>query len=90
MPKFVDFTQHLIAPLGNVISVELHNVQFNLSNCADNATIEVSDGTIELCDMISLTFHIPFHFFVLMAMFSYSKWKYYFNFFTMLFSNEDL
>jgi hypothetical protein len=41
MPKFVDFSQHLIAPLGNVISIELQNVQFDQSSCEDNATIEV-------------------------------------------------
>lgn len=52
MPNFVDFNQRLIAPLGNVISIELHDVQFDLSQCADNATIEVSDGNDELCELI--------------------------------------
>lgn len=53
MPNFVDFNQRLIAPLGNVISIELQNVQFNISSCADNATIEVSDGNNELRKLIS-------------------------------------
>lgn len=52
MPKFVDFTQHLIAPLGNVISIELQNVQFDQSNCDDNATIEVRE--------LSVNFYIIF------------------------------
>lgn len=56
MPNFVDFNQRLIAPLGNVISIELQNVQFNMSSCADNATIEVSDGNDELRKLISSTF----------------------------------
>jgi hypothetical protein len=56
MPKFVDFTQHLIAPLGNVISIELQNVQFDQSNCNDNATIEVRE-LIEYLNSSSTTSH---------------------------------
>lgn len=41
MPAFIDFTQHLIAPLGDVISVELQGVEFGDKGCDDNSSIEV-------------------------------------------------
>lgn len=41
MPPLIDFTQHLIAPLGDVISIELQGVEFGEKGCDDNSSIEV-------------------------------------------------
>lgn len=41
MPEGIDYTQHLIAPPGDVISVELRGVQFTENGCNDSAVIEV-------------------------------------------------
>jgi hypothetical protein len=41
MPQNIDFTQHLIAPLGDVISIELHGVEFIENGCNDTNAIEV-------------------------------------------------
>jgi hypothetical protein len=42
MPEHIDYTQHVIAPLGYVISIELHGVQFAENGCNDGSLIEVS------------------------------------------------
>lgn len=41
MPESIDYTQHLIAPSGDVISIELRGVQFTENGCNDSAIIEV-------------------------------------------------
>lgn len=41
MPESIDYTQHLIAPPGDVISIELRSVQFTENGCNDSAVIEV-------------------------------------------------
>lgn len=41
MPPNVELVQHFIAPLGEIISVELHGVQFVDDDCVDNSTLEV-------------------------------------------------
>jgi hypothetical protein len=41
MPPLIDFTQHLIAPLGDVISIELQGVEFGEKSCDDNSSVEV-------------------------------------------------
>jgi hypothetical protein len=43
LPQNIDFTQHFIAPLGEIISVELQGVRFSNNGCEDNSTIEVID-----------------------------------------------
>ncbi|XP_058443100.1 uncharacterized protein LOC131425318 isoform X3 [Malaya genurostris] len=58
-PFEVDFTQHLIAPLGTVILLELHGVGFSEHGCYKTGFIEVYDnyadknGTLwHLCEII--------------------------------------
>lgn len=41
MPAFIDFTQHLIAPLGNIITVKLNGLRFGGKDCENDAHIEV-------------------------------------------------
>ena len=41
MPESIDYTQHLIAPSGDVISIELRGAQFTENGCNDSAVIEV-------------------------------------------------
>ncbi|KAL7030062.1 hypothetical protein ACKWTF_006501 [Chironomus riparius] len=43
MPESIDYTQHLIAPSGDVISIELRSVQFTENGCNDSAVIEIYD-----------------------------------------------
>lgn len=38
----IDFTQHLIAPLGYVINLELYGVEFSDRGCEDHSVLEVS------------------------------------------------
>lgn len=38
----IDFTQHLIAPLGYVINLELYGVEFSDRGCSDHSVLEVS------------------------------------------------
>lgn len=45
MPESIDYTQHLIAPSGDVISIELRGLQFSENGCNDSATIEVCINT---------------------------------------------
>lgn len=42
MPEEADFTQHLIAPFGYNILLELHNVEFTNVECQDRNLFEVS------------------------------------------------
>ncbi|XP_073829879.1 uncharacterized protein isoform X3 [Musca autumnalis] len=44
MPENVDFTQHLVAPFGHNILLELHDVEFSENGCPDNNIIEVYDN----------------------------------------------
>lgn len=41
LPRNIDFTQHFIAPLGDIISIELQGVRFFDDGCEENSTIEV-------------------------------------------------
>lgn len=41
LPYDVDYTQHLIAPLGEVILLELYGVGFSQYGCRDTGFIEV-------------------------------------------------
>jgi hypothetical protein len=41
MPSAVDFTQHLMAPLGYVVSIELQGVEFAENGCDGNESLEV-------------------------------------------------
>jgi hypothetical protein len=41
MPSAVDFTQHLMAPLGHVVSIELQGVEFAENGCVGNESLEV-------------------------------------------------
>lgn len=40
-PEIFEFTQYLIAPLGHVISIELHGMQFGDNDCHDNTSVQV-------------------------------------------------
>lgn len=58
LPVNVDFTQHIVAPIGKVILLELHGVAFSKEGCRFGSSIEVLDnyadnnGTWwELCDV---------------------------------------
>lgn len=58
LPLDVDFTQHLIAPIGTNVLIELHGVSFSKEGCRFGSSIEVNDnyadnnGTWwELCDV---------------------------------------
>uniref|UniRef100_A0A6E8PJD8 Uncharacterized protein n=1 Tax=Aedes aegypti TaxID=7159 RepID=A0A6E8PJD8_AEDAE len=58
MPYEIDFTQHLIAPLGDVILLELHGVGFSEHGCHKSGFIEIFDnyadknGTLwHLCEL---------------------------------------
>ncbi|CRK91200.1 CLUMA_CG004883, isoform A [Clunio marinus] len=60
LPKFFDFTQYLIAPVGNVISIELYGMEFGEHDCADGSSVQIHDkyaetnGTIwRLCSAMS-------------------------------------
>lgn len=44
MPQDVEFTQHLIAPLGDVILLELYGVGFRKNGCPNGAGIEIYDN----------------------------------------------
>ncbi|XP_075158958.1 uncharacterized protein LOC142232130 [Haematobia irritans] len=44
MPENVDFTQHLVAPFGHNILLELYDVEFTENGCPDNNIIEVYDN----------------------------------------------
>lgn len=61
LPIDVDFTQHLIAPVGYNILLELHGVSFSKEGCHYGSSIEVNDnyadnnGTWwELCDVTDI------------------------------------
>ncbi|KAG5683953.1 hypothetical protein PVAND_013208 [Polypedilum vanderplanki] len=61
MPESIDYTQHLIAPASDVISIELHGLQFTENGCNDSTTIEIFDkyadhnGTFwQLCSINSV------------------------------------
>ena len=41
VPTDVDFTQHLVAPVGDVILLELHGVGFSDNDCHGRSSIEV-------------------------------------------------
>ena len=43
MPENVDYTQHLLAPFGDNILLELHGVEFSDNGCEDNNILEVSE-----------------------------------------------
>lgn len=45
LPANIDFTQHLIAPLGDVILLEVYNVGISDTDC-HNARIEVIVGVL--------------------------------------------
>ncbi|XP_058063429.1 uncharacterized protein LOC131213412 [Anopheles bellator] len=58
IPLDVDYTQHLIAPLGTVILLELYGVGFSQHGCRDTGFIEIydnytdSNGTLwHLCEL---------------------------------------
>lgn len=42
IPPNIDFSQHLIAPLGDVILLEMYNVGFSENGCQNGDSIEVS------------------------------------------------
>lgn len=42
LPTNIDFTQHLIAPVGEIILLELHGVGFSDKNCRNGGSLEVS------------------------------------------------
>ncbi|XP_062537723.1 uncharacterized protein LOC134206060 isoform X2 [Armigeres subalbatus] len=44
MPFEIDFTQHLVAPLGEVILLELHGVGFSEHGCHKSGFIEIYDN----------------------------------------------
>ncbi|XP_055617633.1 uncharacterized protein LOC129762992 isoform X3 [Toxorhynchites rutilus septentrionalis] len=44
IPYEIDFTQHLIAPLGEVIMLELHGVGFSERGCHESGFIEIYDN----------------------------------------------
>lgn len=44
MPQDIEFTQHLIAPLGDVILLELYGVGFRKNGCSNGAGIEIYDN----------------------------------------------
>lgn len=42
VPTFVNFSQHLSVPIGNVLSIELHDVKFGSEQpCDDGSSVEV-------------------------------------------------
>ncbi|XP_055912798.1 uncharacterized protein LOC129946580 isoform X2 [Eupeodes corollae] len=43
-PENVDFTQHLVAPFGDNILLELHGVEFSDNGCPGNNVIEIYDN----------------------------------------------
>lgn len=45
MPENVDFTQHLVAPFGHNILLELYDVEFAENGCPDNNIIEVCSSS---------------------------------------------
>lgn len=44
IPPNIDFSQHLIAPLGDVILLEMYNVGFSENGCQNGDSIEVSSS----------------------------------------------
>jgi hypothetical protein len=47
----VEYTQHLIAPLGDVIIVELSGVSFTENGCPYGGSITVSEGNLSNWDI---------------------------------------
>lgn len=47
VPPNIDFTQHLIAPWGDVILLELYNVGFSENGCQTGDSIEVRKKATE-------------------------------------------
>ncbi|KAL9879695.1 uncharacterized protein ACN2A1_011533 isoform 3-T22 [Glossina fuscipes fuscipes] len=44
MPENVDFTQHILAPFGHNILLEMHGVEFTENGCQDNNLLEIYDN----------------------------------------------
>ncbi|KAM7348381.1 uncharacterized protein ACRADG_007714 isoform 6-T15 [Cochliomyia hominivorax] len=64
MPENVDFTQHLVAPFGHNILLELHGVEFTENGCRDNNLLEIYDNYADnngtkwqLCKFQNANFH---------------------------------
>lgn len=55
LPSNVDFTQHIIVPLGEVILLEIYNVGISDSDCHSANRIEV-----RIAIAIALTFQVTF------------------------------
>lgn len=48
-PSNIDFTQHIVAPLGEVILLEVHNVGISEADCHTDNRIEVRTPIHVLC-----------------------------------------
>ncbi|XP_065365478.1 uncharacterized protein LOC135958499 [Calliphora vicina] len=64
MAENVDFTQHLVAPFGHNILLELHGVEFTENGCQDNNLLEIFDNYADnngtkwqLCKFQNANFH---------------------------------
>ncbi|XP_031632855.1 uncharacterized protein LOC116346788 isoform X2 [Contarinia nasturtii] len=47
-PSNIDFTQHIVAPLGEVILLEVHNVGISEADCHDTNRIEIYDNYADI------------------------------------------
>ncbi|XP_046801594.1 uncharacterized protein LOC111685989 isoform X3 [Lucilia cuprina] len=64
MAENVDYTQHLVAPFGHNILLELHGVEFTENGCQDNNLLEIYDNYADnngtkwqLCKFQNANFH---------------------------------
>lgn len=48
-PSNIDFTQHIVAPLGEVILLEVHNVGISEADCHSANRIEVCNQCTKIC-----------------------------------------
>lgn len=60
-PSNIDFTQHIVAPLGEVILLEVHNVGITEADCHTANRIEVCNRLLLLRAFCTLYQHLRSH-----------------------------
>lgn len=54
LPSNIDFTQHIIVPLGDVVLLEIYNVGISESGCHSANKIEVSSLACDTCALCGI------------------------------------
>lgn len=58
LPNNVNFTQHLVAPLGHVVLLEIYGVGFSENRCHGGGSLEVKAVQLKLCACIISIVHM--------------------------------